>query len=91
MPLKLCFPHIPLAKQVDVGIGKVPQFIRGFSQSLKVGEEFLITPKSNGDKSQTHHCQTISKNTGDEANKFEMKPEYLKQPGKQTSAEPKVA
>ena len=56
MPLKQCFPHIPLAKLVDTGIGKVPQFIRGLREPLKVREELLTAPKSNGDKIQTHHC-----------------------------------
>jgi hypothetical protein len=50
----------------------------------------LTTPKSNGDKIQTHHFQTQSKNIGDKAKKVEMKPTATK-PRKQTNAKPRVA
>jgi hypothetical protein len=46
--------------------------------SKKLSEHQLITtPKSNGGKSQTHHCQTQSKKIGDKAKMVKVKPTFL--------------
>jgi hypothetical protein len=37
----------------------------------------LTKPKSNGEKSQTHHCQTRSKKDADKVKKVEMEPRFL--------------
>jgi hypothetical protein len=45
----------------------------------------LTTPKSNGDKSQTYHRQTQSKNIGDKVKKFQESLDILY--GQKASAE----